>query len=113
MAAGKYDIVIDQGADFALEIALAEDGSPIVLTSNHVATAQLRPTHTSSTLTATFTCTITSGSQGKLNMAMGHAVTSNVAAGKYYYDLELQNTSADSITRIIEGVARVTPNVTR
>jgi hypothetical protein len=46
-------------------------------------------------------------------MAMGHAVTSNVAAGKYYYDLELQNTSADSITRIIEGVARVTPNVTR
>lgn len=112
MAAGKYDIVIDQGADFALEIALAEDGSPVSL-ANHTASAQLRPTPTSSTLTATFTCQVTNASQGKLQMNLGYALTANIAAGKYYYDLELHNTSANSITRVIEGVARVTPNVTR
>ena len=44
MAAGKYDIVIDQGADFALEIALAEDGSAINL-SNHTASAPVSYTH--------------------------------------------------------------------
>jgi hypothetical protein len=112
MAAGKYDIVIDQGADFALEIALAEDGSAINL-SNHSASAQLRPSPTSSTLTATFTCPITAPTQGKLTMNLGYAITANIAAGKYYYDLELHNASANSITRVIEGVARVTPNVTR
>ena len=112
MAAGKYDIVIDQGADFALEIALAEDGSAINL-SNHTASAQLRPTPTSNTLTATFTCSITNAALGKLTMNLGYALTANIAAGKYYYDLELHNTSANSITRVIEGVARVTPNVTR
>jgi hypothetical protein len=46
-------------------------------------------------------------------MNLGHAITANVAAGKYYYDLELHNSTANSITRVIEGVARVTPNVTR
>ena len=112
MAAGKYDIVIDQGADFALEIALAEDGSAINL-SNHTASAQLRPTPTSNTLTATFTCQVTNASQGKLTMSLGYALTANVSPGKYYYDLELHNTTANSITRVIEGVARVTPNVTR
>ena len=112
MAAGKYDIVIDQGADFALEIALAEDGSAINL-SNHTASAQLRPTPTSNTLTATFTCSITNAAQGKLTMNLGYGLTANISAGKYYYDLELHNTTANSITRVIEGVARVTPNVTR
>jgi len=57
MAAGNYDIVIDQGADFALSIALSEDGEAINLNS-HTVSAQLRPTPSSNTLTATFTCNI-------------------------------------------------------
>lgn len=112
MAAGKYDIVIDQGADFALELELAQDGQTIAL-GNHTATAQLRPTPTSTTLTATFTCTITNASQGKLKMVLPYTVTRDIPAGKYYYDLELFNSNASSMTRLIEGVARVTPNVTR
>ena len=112
MAAGKYDIVIDQGADFALELKLAQDGEDVTL-GNHTATAQLRPTPTSSTLTATFTCTIINASQGKLKMVLPYTVTRDIPAGKYYYDLELFNSTASSMTRLIEGVARVTPNVTR
>ena len=112
MAAGKYDIVIDQGADFALSLSIAQDGTSVNL-SNHTATAQLRPTPTSDTLTATFTCTVTDAANGTIKMSMPYTLTANVAAGKYYYDLELFNSSASSMTRLIEGVARVTPNVTR
>ena len=43
MAAGNYDIVIDQGSDFALEFTLSEDGTAIPI-STHTVTAQLRPT---------------------------------------------------------------------
>ena len=112
MAAGNYDIVIDQGSDFALEFALAQDGSAINL-SNHSVTAQLRPTPSSNTLTATFTCTITNAAEGAVSMKLGHALTANIAAGKYYYDTEIYNSSANTITRLIQGVARVTQNVTR
>ena len=83
MAAGKYDIVIDQGADFALSLSLAQDGTPINL-SNHTATAQLRPTPTSNTLSATFTCTVIDSANGTIKMALPYTVTANVAAGKYY-----------------------------
>lgn len=112
MAAGNYDIVIDQGADFALLITIAEDGVATNL-SSHTASAQLRPTPSSNTLTATFTCAITDAANGALKMSLGHATTANITAGKYYYDLEIYNSSIDSMTRLIQGVARVTQNVTR
>jgi hypothetical protein len=46
-------------------------------------------------------------------MKLGHALTANIAAGKYYYDTEIFNSSANTITRLVQGVARVTQNVTR
>lgn len=112
MAAGNYDIVIDQGADFSIELVIAQNGHAINLAS-HTASAQLRPTPTSSTLTATFTCVVTNAAEGKLTMNLGYALTRNIASGKYYYDLELFNSTANSITRLIQGVARVTAEVTR
>jgi len=112
MAAGKYDIVIDQGSDFSLQIQIAQDGSNINLV-NQTASAQLRPSPTSNTLTATFTCSTVDQANGVLKMYLGYGATRNVAAGKYYYDLELHNSSANTTTRLIEGIARVTPEVTR
>tara|TARA_Y100000591_G_C21438373_1_gene500305 strand:+ start:271 stop:609 length:339 start_codon:yes stop_codon:yes gene_type:complete len=112
MAAGTYDIVIDQGSDFAIEVAISEYGS-VTPIQTHSARAQLRPSPTSSTKTADFTCTITNASQGKLKMALGNSTTASIASGKYYYDLELVNTSNNTVTRLLQGVARVTPEVTR
>ena len=112
MAAGTYDIVIDQGSDFAIEVAISEDGT-VTPIETHSARAQLRPSPTSSTKTADFTCTITNASQGKLKMSLTNSVTAGIASGKYYYDLELVNTSSGSVTRLLQGVARVTPEVTR
>lgn len=112
MAAGKYDIVIDQGSDFAIEVQIQQNSANVNL-STHSARAQLRPTPTSSTKTADFTCSITNASQGKIKMSLSNSVTANISNGKYYYDLELVNSSDSSVTRLIEGVARVTPEVTR
>ena len=54
-----------------------------------------------------------SASEGKIKMELNNTTTANIAAGKYYYDLELVNTSASTVTRLIQGVARVTAEVTR
>ena len=112
MAAGKYDIVIDQGSDFAIEVQIQQNSANVNL-STHSARAQLRPTPTSSTKTADFTCSITNATQGKIKMSLGNSTTASISNGKYYYDLELVNSSDSSVTRLIEGVARVTPEVTR
>ena len=112
MAAGTYDIVVDQGSDFSIQIQIEQDGSNVNL-STHSARAQLRPTPTSSTKTADFTCSIVNAVQGRIKMSLGNSVTANISNGKYYYDLELVNTSDSSVTRLIEGVAKVTPEVTR
>ncbi len=112
MAAGTYDIVIDQGSDFAIQVAIAEGGVATAI-ETHTVRAQLRPSPSSSTKTADFTCTITDAAGGKLKMALGNSTTAGIAAGKYFYDLELVNTSNNTVTRLLQGVARVTPEVTR
>ena len=70
--------------------------------STHSARAQLRPTPTSSTKTADFTCSIVNASQEKIKMSLGNTVTANISNGKYYYDLELVNTGNGSVTRLMK-----------
>jgi len=112
MAAGTYDIVIDQGSDFSIQVAISEDGTAVPV-ATHTARAQLRPSPTSATKTADFVCTIVDASGGKINMQLSNSVTAGIASGKYYYDLELVNTNNGTVTRLLQGVARVTPEVTR
>ncbi len=112
MAAGTYDIVIDQGSDFSIEIAISQDGEATAI-ATHSARAQLRPSPTSTTKTADFTCAISDAAGGKLTMSLSNATSSGIPAGKYYYDIELVNTSTNVVTRLLQGVARVTPEVTR
>ena len=77
MAAGKYDIVIDQGSDFAIEVQIQQNSANVNL-STHSARAQLRPTPTSSTKTADFTCSIVNAVQGRIKMSLGNSVTANI-----------------------------------
>jgi hypothetical protein len=112
MAAGTYDIVIDQGSDFSIEVAVAEGGSAVAL-ATHSVRAQLRPTPSSSTKTVDFTCTITAVAGGKFTVNLSNSQTAAISSGKYYYDVELVNTSNSVVTRLLQGVARVTQEVTR
>jgi len=112
MAAGVYDIVIDQGADFAISMIIKTNNEAVNLVGQ-TGFAQLRPSPSSDTLTASFLVTATDAANGELTMRLPYTTTANIAAGKYYYDLELYNASTDAMTRLIQGVARVTQNVTR
>ena len=69
MAAGIYDIVIDQGADFSIQLELANNGSAVNLTG-FTARAQLRATPTTSELAASFTINFTDRANGTLKMEM-------------------------------------------
>ena len=110
MAAGKYNITVDQGSDFSIQLTVKENDVAKNLTG-YSARAQLRPSITSTTLSGTFTCTVTNAANGIVTMAMGYSTTASLVPGKYFYDLEVYTGSV--VQRLIQGNATVRGEVTR
>ena len=57
MTAATYDLVIDQGSDFALDLIIKQSGSALNL-SNYSGRAQLRTSVLASSVSATFTVSV-------------------------------------------------------
>ena len=111
MAAGVYNIIVEQGSSFAQKITVKTDGTPKNLTG-YSARAQIRPTRTSATLTATFSCTVNPPS-GEVLMNLSPDQTTGIAPGRYFYDLELYTSGDTVVSRILQGEVTVSPEVTR
>ena len=71
----------------------------------------MRKSYYSTSATAEFTITINTPSSGIIVMSLPSANTANVAAGRYVYDVAIKN-SANTITRVLEGIVNVLPRVT-
>lgn len=106
----KANLLIDQGSDFSTEIDVLDDnGDPVVLTG-FTGAAQMRKHYTSSTSTA-FNVSI-NASEGTVTLSMNAATSSTVTPGRYVYDCELTS-SSNVVSRLVEGIVTVTPQVTR
>jgi len=112
MAAGTYNLQIDQGSDFAVNLALKEGGVATDLTS-YLARAQMRSTKDAATAAATFTCTIMNPTAGTLQLSLPNATSAALEPGLYYYDLEIYTSGDGVVTRILEGTVTLDQNVTR
>lgn len=106
------ELYVDQGSDFYTTMDLTnDDGTPMGV-AGYSFTGQIRKSYYSSNPTANLVIGIINGPNGNLNIAMSSAVTSNMAAGRYVYDIKMVDTSNVAI-RIMEGIVTVTPQVTR
>lgn len=120
MTAARYDLIIDQGSDFALELTVKEAGIPKDLT-DWLGRAQLRSTKEATTAAETFSVTRLEpyATSGKVKLSLSYAQSAAMTAGTYYYDLELYEPSnpagsADvQVLRIISGTASIRREVTR
>lgn len=112
MSAARYDLVIDQGSDFAIEFTVNEGGSVKNLTG-YSARAQLRATKSNATVAASFTCSIPTPTNGKINMTLPNATSKNLTAGRFYYDLEIYTASDTLVSRLLHGEVTLTQEVTR
>ena len=112
MSAANHDMVIDQGTSFTLDVTINEGGAAKNLTG-YSGRAQMRTTKTASAVAGSFTCTIPTPSNGIVKMQLSPSTSSAMAAGSYFYDLEI-HTSGDAIVkRILEGKVNLTQEVTR
>lgn len=106
----KANLLIDQGSTFATSITITNDaGEPVDLTG-YTGAGQMRR-HYSSLTYIPLTINI-SANVGIVGITLSADQTTAIAAGRYVYDVEL-TTAAGVVSRIVEGVATVTPQVTR
>ena len=112
MAAATYNLVIDQGSDFAIDLVVKESGSVKDLT-NYSARAQLRNKKDATDAAASFTCTVISASEGKLKMELPNATSSGISAGRYFYDLEIYTVNDGIVKRLLQGEVTLNQEVTR
>lgn len=108
--ATKANITIDQGTTFSTTISLTDDnGEPINLTG-YSGRSQMRKHYTSSN-SQSFSVSL-SNTSGVVSLSLTATQTANLIPGRYVYDVEVIS-GANAVSRIIEGIVTVTPEVTR
>lgn len=106
----KANLFIDQGTTYVTVLTLTDEDGNILDLSNSNAASQIRKSYSSS-VAAEFDASVNS-TTGEITLSLTANQTGNLVAGRYVYDVELTD-AANSITRIVEGIVTVTPQVTR
>jgi hypothetical protein len=105
------NLYIDQGTDYTITVDVTDSAGDVLDLTGFTATAQVRKTYTSSSLSATFATSINAAA-GQVTISLTDTQTSALQAGRYVYDLNIESGGGIK-TRVIEGQAVVTPGVTR
>jgi len=117
MPAKKLDITIEQGATFVMNLTWTNPaGSPVNL-AGYTAKMQARWKYSDATALVTFSTqdgTITLGGAAGTIAVSGPATITGVTRLRYgVYDLELTETSTGKVTRLLQGRALISPEVTK
>jgi len=123
MSAATYNLFIDQGSDFAVDLVIKESGTAKNL-SNYAGRGQLRSSHTATAVSGYLKVTVTNASTGSLKVELpnGNWTDSSgvtrtgsrdIPAGQYVYDVEIFTSSDAVVKRIIQGNTTINPEVTR
>jgi len=113
--AEQYSFVIDQGANWNLNLTYKDSTGAAINLTGYTAAMQFRLT--SSTVTSALSLSSGSGisitgATGTIAITATAAQTGSMSADKYDYDLEITSASG-VVTRLIQGVATVNAQVTR
>ena len=105
--------VIDQGTTFSKQITVYEnDGTTIQNLTGYTVTSQLRKNYTSTAYTTILATVQTPATNGVIVMSLTAVQTAALKSGRYVYDLQIA--AADgTVTRVIEGVITIRPEVTK
>lgn len=115
MIAGVYNINIDQGATFERLLTVKDAADALYDFSNHTARMQIRKELEEDTVLASLTTEngyiILGGTSGTINLNLPPVITETLD-GDCVYDLEIID-ALGRIYRLLKGIVRVDPEVTR
>ena len=107
--AEKVNIVMDQGTTFNTTYLFTDDNDVPIDFSTYTANSQMRKSYTSTTA---YAFTVGLSNSGVITLSLSAANSSAISAGRYLYDLEVQDTNGVR-SRLVEGIVTVTPEITR
>lgn len=113
--ANVKNLIIDQGTTYSLTITVSDaNGNELDLTG-YTLRSQLRKSYGSSSYTAFTVTPAQDPTTGQLTISLTATQTSALKAGRYVYDVEIVSPVIDGseVTRVLEGIITVTPEVTR
>ena len=103
----RVNLVMNQGEDFSSQVILQDSNGNNFVVSGYTAAAGMRK-HYGAANAVAITASL---SNGYCNLSMTSAGTANVADGRWVYDVVLID-SANTRTRIVEGIITVKPAAT-
>lgn len=115
MSAAIHNTIIDQGADWKINLVYKDTAGNIIPLTSYTAALQLRTSYDAASASLSLSSpsngiTITAN-QGLIAVHATATQTGALVAGDYVYDLEV--TVSGEVTRLIQGRATVRPQVTR
>jgi hypothetical protein len=111
--ASYVELYMDQGTTFNNIIHLTDDiTNANANITGYTFRSQMRRSYYSANATANITVTIQNADNGDIRMSLDANTTANIKAGRYLFDVEQIDTS-NAVSRILEGIITVTPEVTR
>jgi hypothetical protein len=105
------DLILTRGDTETLVVTITSDGSTAVDITGRTYRAQIRSTQDSTTIKATFTCTVTGAASGQVTCVLSASSSATLSAGLYFWDLE-ENASG-VVSTILAGNVTVLADVTR
>jgi hypothetical protein len=107
------NLIIDQGANFSSDVTVKDANGNAFDLTGYTTEAKLAKGYSSTRTRTSMTSVIaTDAASGVVALAMTAAQTAALDAERYVYDVEITETSTGTVTRVIEGLITVRPNVT-
>jgi hypothetical protein len=106
----RANLSIDQGATFSTIISITDANNNVIDLSTYTGNAQIKKAYSSLNVAQTFTVSVNS-TLGTVTLSLTANQTSNIASGRYVYDVKLTE-AGGTISRIVEGLVTVNPKVT-
>lgn len=124
MAAAKLDFIIEQGSTFQRKLIFKDSEGVLVDLSGLTLRGQIRQNPSSPTITASFTCVIdpdqiTNKGQASISLTAIETAAMVLPEQKFAsrktvaFAYDIEKVGGSVVTRILEGVVNVSPEVTK
>jgi hypothetical protein len=121
MAAGIYNFTIEQGTTVVKQFTYKDANAAVVDLSGYDVRMQIRDTVASSTIIDTFTtssgmsilASAASTASGTIQLRIEAASSSLYTFSTAVYDIEIEETGSSTVTRLLQGSIKLSPEVTR
>jgi|SRR5210317_1357908 len=110
--AAVANLKIDQGTTFSSDVTVTDNDGSVFDLTGYTAEAKMALGYSSTRTRVAMTTTIASPTLGVISLSLTADQTSALdAPARYVYDIEITRTSDSTITRVIEGIITIHPQV--